>query len=86
MQVWAICVPSNNVTDAAVLPQLLEQIPGDEPLLMVTGDGTYDTPPVQAAVIQRNATSIIPSRKNARMRKGDCRVQVLRSQAREKLK
>lgn len=85
LQVRAICEPSNNVTDAAVLPPLLEQIPGDKPLLMVAGDGGYDTQPVQAAVIQRNATPIIPPGKNARMRKGDCRMQVLRSQALERL-
>jgi len=85
LQVRAICVTSNNVTDAAVPPQLLEQIPGDEPLLTATGDGAYDTQPVQATVIQRNATPIIVPRKNARMRKGDCRMQVLRSRALEKL-
>lgn len=67
----AICVTSNNVTDAAVLPQLLEQVPGDEPLLTVTGDGAYDTQPVHAAVMRRNAKPIIPPRKNARMRKGE---------------
>ena len=71
LQVRAICVTSNNVTDAAVLPQLLNQVPAEEPLLTVTGDGAYDTQPVHAAVMQRNATPIIPPRKNARMRKGD---------------
>lgn len=72
LQVRAICVTSNNMTDAAVLPQLLEQIPAEELLLTVIGDGAYDTqPPVHAAVIERNATPIIPPRKNARMRKGD---------------
>lgn len=71
LQVRAICVTSNNVTDAAVLPQSLEQIPAEELLLIVIGDGAYDTQPVHAAVIERNATPIIPPRKNARMRKGD---------------
>lgn len=59
------------MTDAAVLPQLLEQIPAEELLLTVIGDGAYDTQPVHAAVIERNAIPIIPLRKNARMRKGD---------------
>ena len=64
-----------------MLPQLLEQVPAQEPLLTVTGDGAYDTQPVHAAVMQRNAMpchamschvmSIITPRKNARMRKGD---------------
>lgn len=71
LQVRAICVTSNNVPDAAVMPQLLTQVPGDEPLLTVTGDGAYDPQPVHEAVMQRNATPIIPPRKNARMRKGD---------------
>ena len=44
-QVRAICVTSNNMTDAAVLPQLLEQIPAEELLLTVIGDGAYDTQP-----------------------------------------
>lgn len=46
-------------------------MPGDELLLTVTGDGAYDAQPVHAAVMQRNATPIIPPRKNARMRKGE---------------
>lgn len=37
----------------------------------MTGDGAYDTQPVHEAVMQRNATPIIPPRKNARVRKGD---------------
>ena len=48
-----------------MLPQLLEQVPAEEPLLTVTGDGAYDTQPVHAAIIQRHATPIIPPRKNA---------------------
>jgi len=50
---------------------LLEQVPAEEPLLTVTGDGSYDTQLVHAAVIRRNATPIIPPRRNARVRKGD---------------
>ena len=48
-----------------------EQVPAEEPLLTVTGDGAYDTQYVHAAVIQRNATPIITPRKNAKVRKGD---------------
>ncbi|GAO68768.1 hypothetical protein CSE6_004_02050 [Comamonas sp. E6] len=40
-----------------------EQVPAEEPLLTVTGDGAYDTQSVHAAVIQRNATPIIPPKK-----------------------
>ncbi len=71
LQIRAICVTLNNITDAAALPHWLEQVPAKEPLLTVTGDGAYDMQPVHAAVMQRNAMPIIPPRKNARMRKGD---------------
>ena len=37
----------------------------------MTGDGSYDTQLVHAAVIKRNATPIILARKNASVRKGD---------------
>ena len=45
LQVRAICVTSNNVTDAAVLPQLLEQILAEELLLTVIGDGPMTPSP-----------------------------------------
>ena len=67
LQVRAICITSNNVTDAAVLPQLLEQVPAEEPLLTVTGDGAYDTKACHAAIAAKGATAIIPTRKNARL-------------------
>ena len=62
---------SNDVSDAAVVADLLEQIPCDETVLSLTGDGAYDTQPVYEAVIQRGSIPIIPPRKNARIRKGD---------------
>jgi hypothetical protein len=54
-----------------VLPDLLQQLPEDEALESLTGDGAYDTQPVYEAVIQRGAIPIIPPRKNAWIRKGD---------------
>ena len=70
LQARAICVTSNNVSDAVMVLHLLAQLPADESLLSVTGDGAYDTQTVYAAVMERNAMPIIPARKNARMRKG----------------
>ena len=70
LQLRAICVTSNNVSDAAVVPDLLAQVPVDEPIVSLTGDGAYDTQPVYEAVMQRGAIPIVPPRKNARMRKG----------------
>lgn len=66
LQIRAICVTSNNVSDAAVIPDLLQ----DEVLESLTGDGAYDTQPVYEAVIKRGAIPTIPPRKNARIRKG----------------
>ncbi|MBP7647202.1 MAG: IS5 family transposase [Comamonas sp.] len=70
LQIRAICVTSNNVSDASILPELLQQLPGDETLESVIGDGAYDTQSVYKAVIRRGARPVIPPRKNARIRKG----------------
>ena len=52
--------------DAPMLPELLSQIPADEPIASVGGDGAYDTKACHAAIARRNAQAIIPPRKNAR--------------------
>lgn len=70
LQVRAICVTSNNVSDAAVIPDLLQQLPEDEVLESLTGDGAYDTQAVHEEVLKRGGIPIIPPRKNARIRKG----------------
>jgi len=70
MQIRVICVTSNNVSDAAVIPDLLNQLPLDEKLESLTGDGAYDTQQVYEAVLEHGGTPIIPPRKNARIRKG----------------
>ena len=70
VQIRAICVTSNNVSDAAVIPDLLDQSPQDENLESLTGDGAYDIKQVYESVIEHGATPIIPPRKNARIRKG----------------
>ena len=68
LQIRAICVTSNDVSDAAVVIDLLAQVPGDETIASFTGDGTYDTQSVYEAVIQRGAIPIVPPRKRARIR------------------
>ena len=70
LQIRAICVTSNDVSDAAVVADMLEQIPAGEALRSLTGDGAYDTQAVYEALRQRGCTPIIPPRKNARIRKG----------------
>ncbi len=58
--------------DSPVLPELLDQIPEDEQIGTVTGGGAYDTRRCHAAIIERQATAIIPIRKNGRPWKEDC--------------
>ncbi len=70
LQIRAICVTSNNVSDAAVIPDLLQQLPKDEVLHSLTGDGAYDTQPVYEALMECGVIPIIAPRKNARIRKG----------------
>ena len=70
LQIRTICVTSNNVSDTAVIPDLLKQLPADETLESLTEDGAYDTQPTYEAVIRHSAIPIIPPRKNARIRRG----------------
>ena len=49
-----------------MLPRLLEQIPPDEPIETVTADGAYDTRVCHAAIAARQATAVIPTRRNGR--------------------
>ena len=48
--------------DSPVLPDLLGQVPADEPIGTVTADGAYDTRRCHTAIIERHATAIIPIR------------------------
>ena len=43
LQIRAICVASNDVSDATVVAQMLEHVPGSEAVLSLTGDGACDT-------------------------------------------
>ncbi len=58
--------------DSSVLPDLLDQIPKGEQIGTVTADGAYDTRKCHTAIIERDATAIIPIRKNGRPWKEDC--------------
>ena len=58
--------------DSPVLPDLLDQIPEGEEIGTVTADGAYDTRRCHTAIIDREATAIIPIRKNGRPWKEDC--------------
>jgi hypothetical protein len=51
---------------SAYFPCLLDQIPSDEMIASVSGDGAYDTKGCHEAIAQRCAQAIIPTRKNAK--------------------
>jgi hypothetical protein len=59
-------VTDNSIGDAPVLPELLTQIPVDERIASVSGDGAYDTKDCHEAIALRAAHAIIPTRKNAK--------------------
>lgn len=61
----------NRDGDSAVLPELLDQIPKDEEIGIVTGYGAYDARRCHAAIVQRRATAVIPIRRNGRTCKED---------------
>jgi hypothetical protein len=68
----AVEFTSSREGDSPVLPSLLAQIPPDQPISTVTGDGAYDTRKCHAAIAGRGATAIIPIRRNGRPWKEDC--------------
>lgn len=65
--------------DSPILPELLDQIPDGEEIGTVTADGAYDTRRCHTAIIDRQATAIIPIRKNGRAWKKDCPAAVARN-------
>ncbi len=82
LEVRAVEMTSNRIGDgeranaigprepANVLPDLLAQIPADEPIGSVTADGISDTKGCHAVIAARGAEAIIPPRRNARAWKG----------------
>jgi hypothetical protein len=65
--------------DSPVLPELLDQIPEGEEIGTVTADGAYDTRRCHTAIIGRQATAIIPIRRNGRPWREDCPAAVARN-------
>ncbi|MTE08879.1 IS5 family transposase, partial [Escherichia coli] len=63
LEIRAMEVTDNSVGDAPVLPALLGQIPADEKIASVSGDGAYDTKDCHEAIALRAAHAIIPTRK-----------------------
>jgi hypothetical protein len=66
LEIRAIEVTGSRVGDAPILPALLAQIPPEEPIGTVTADGAYDTRTSHTAIAARQATAVIPTRRNGR--------------------
>ena len=66
LEVRAVEVTTNNVGDAPMLPELLDQIPEDQNIGPVTADGAYDTRKCQDAITARGAYAVIPPPRNAK--------------------
>jgi hypothetical protein len=67
LEIRALEVTSSSIGDAPMLPDLLDQIPPDQEIGSVTGDGAYDTRKCHYAIAARNARAVIPPRKNAKL-------------------
>lgn len=70
----------NSDGDSPILPELLNQIPQSKEIGTVTADGAYDTRRCQAAIIDLQATPIIPIRKIGRPWKEDCPAAITRNE------
>jgi hypothetical protein len=66
LEIRAMEVTDNSIGDAPVLPALLDQIPVEEKIASVSGDGAYDTKDCHEAIASRSAHAVIPTRKNAK--------------------
>ncbi|BAQ70394.1 transposase [Rhodovulum sulfidophilum] len=77
--VRAVEFTSSRQGDSPLLPELLSQIPPDEPIDTVTADGAYDTRRCHGAIIERGADAIIPIRRKGRAWKADCPAAIARN-------
>jgi len=71
LEIRAVEFTTSDVGDAPMLPELLDQIPPEQEIGSVTGDGAFDTRKCHDAIAARGAAAIIPTRKNAKPWKPD---------------
>ena len=81
LEIRAVGVTTSNVGDAPMLPDLLKQIPPEQEIATVTADGAYDTRRCHNVIAAREATAIIPPRKNAQLWKPSTAGAVARNKA-----
>jgi hypothetical protein len=66
IEIRAMEVTDNSIGDAPLLPNLLGQVPLEQQLASVSGDGAHDTKRCHEAIALRYADAVIPTRKNAK--------------------
>ncbi|VXA82506.1 conserved hypothetical protein [Acinetobacter sp. 8I-beige] len=66
LQIRAVQLTTNNVSDSQVLGDLLDQIPLDKQTYSVYTDGAYDTKQCRQVIVDRQTYVVIPPRKNAK--------------------
>ena len=66
LQIRAVQLTTNNVSDSQVLGDVLDQIPPDERIDSVYTDRAYDTKCCRQLISDRRAHAVIPPRKNAK--------------------
>ena len=66
LQIRTVQLTTNNVSDSQILGDLLDQISLDEQIDSVYNDGAYDTKRCSQFVADRQAHTVIPSRKNTK--------------------
>ena len=66
LQIRAVQLTTNNVSDSQVLGDLLKQIPQDEQIDSIYTYGAYDTKQCRQLIVDRQAHAVIPPRKNAK--------------------
>jgi len=81
LEVRAVRVTTSNVSDAPMLPDLLEQIPPDQEIATVTADGACDKRRCHNVIAARGAAAIIPPRKNAQLWKPTTAGAIARNEA-----
>ena len=66
MQIQAVQLTTNNVSDSQVLSDLLNQIPSDQLIDSVYTDGANDTKMCRQVISDHRSHAVIPPRKYAR--------------------
>jgi hypothetical protein len=65
-EIRAVMMTDHRHGDGEVLPDLLAQIPMEDVLASVSGDGAYDTRGVYRAIGERQAAVVVPPRRNGK--------------------